>query len=77
MDAWLLTVKKLFAAEFGKIPINLTELLASKARYTHLRTAEASSLYRLFEQVFIASDGTYHDWKKIASSLCKNFVSTK
>ena len=61
IDAWLLTLKELFAVEFEKLPINATELPASKSRYPHLQAFEASSLLRLFEQAFVASTGAYHD----------------
>ena len=77
IDAWLLTIKDLFAVEFEKLPINATELPASKARYPRLRASEASSLLRLFEQAFVASAGTFNDWKKLASALGKDLVLTK
>ena len=61
IDAWLLTIKEMFAVEFEKLPINATKLPASKARYPRLRASEVSSLLRLFEQAFVASAGTFND----------------
>ena len=77
MDVWKTTLCELFAVEYSKLPIRVEALPPHKKRFPHLKDAEATSLLRLFEQVFISSSGTFKEWQRIARSLGNGLLTTK
>lgn len=77
MAVWRPTIQELFALEFLCLPIRVKAMSAERRRFPTLKGMEADSLLDLFRQVFVATPGTYADWKRLATRIVKAIVVTK
>uniref|UniRef100_A0AAV1UGC7 Uncharacterized protein n=1 Tax=Peronospora matthiolae TaxID=2874970 RepID=A0AAV1UGC7_9STRA len=61
VDAWIQTIRQLFAEAYAEVPFLSEELPADRKRFPTVGEAEASSLLGLFEQAFVNTTGGFEE----------------
>ncbi|POM81568.1 Hypothetical protein PHPALM_440 [Phytophthora palmivora] len=75
-EEWKATVAALFKHVHASVNIKEELVPRIKQRYPKPKSDEVDTLYKFFEEVSIASNGTYDDWSNYARTLIQDLYNT-